>query len=133
MVRVKQEDRRPESMLIKGSSVVTKLGEAKQKTILLADGSVSSILPWGHEISTDTVPYTLLSELDPVLGESYPIPAKQRTEIGGDLANSFEWKYFRGQASKTKTGSYVVASSILVKLSVKKMSSRHFHSHPFLK
>ncbi|KAJ1529492.1 hypothetical protein ONE63_006265 [Megalurothrips usitatus] len=97
MVRVKQDGRRPESLLIKGTSVVTKLGEARQKTVLLADGSVATTAPWGHTVSTDTVPYNVLSEIDPMLGESYPVPSKQRTEVGGDLANSFEWRYFRGQ------------------------------------
>ncbi|XP_052130021.1 teneurin-m isoform X7 [Frankliniella occidentalis] len=114
MVRVKQDGRRPESLLIKGSSVVTKLGEARQKTVLFADGSVATTTPWGHTISTDTVPYNVLSDIDPMLGESYPVPAKQRTEVGGDLANSFEWRYFRGQSmqgqvnTKTKAIAKVV-------------------------
>ncbi|XP_034250662.1 teneurin-m isoform X4 [Thrips palmi] len=97
MVRVKQDGRRPESLLIKGSSVVTKLGDARQKTVLFPDGSVATTTPWGHTVSTDTVPYNVLSDIDPMLGESYPVPSKQRTEVGGDLANSFEWRYFRGQ------------------------------------
>jgi hypothetical protein len=33
-----------------------------------------------------------------VLGESFPVPAKQKTEIGGDLANRFEWRYFLRRA-----------------------------------
>ncbi|CAH4031741.1 unnamed protein product [Pieris brassicae] len=66
-------------------------------------------MPWGHVISTDTVPYTILSEIDPILGESYPVPAKQRTEVGGDLANRFEWRYFlrRLQSNKGKSSKAV--------------------------
>ncbi|XP_014356910.1 teneurin-m isoform X4 [Papilio machaon] len=103
-VHVSENNRKPMSILIKGSSVNTKLGEAEKRTIISTDGSISSSLPWGHIISTDTVPYTILSEIDPILGESYPVPAKQRTEVGGDLANRFEWRYFlrRLQSNKGK-------------------------------
>ncbi|XP_044730762.1 teneurin-m isoform X2 [Chrysoperla carnea] len=93
-VIVRQNNKNPVSMLIKGASVTTKVGDAQQHAIVLADGSVTSVTPWGHTITTDTVPYSILTEIDPLLGESYPVPAKQRTEVGGDLANRFEWRYF---------------------------------------
>lgn len=69
---------------------------------MASDGSVTTVSPWGHIISTDTVAYSILSEIDPVLGESYPVPAKQKTEIGGDLANRFEWRYFMRRANGAK-------------------------------
>lgn len=97
-VKVTQNNRKPVSMLIKGASVITRLGEAEHRTIVSPDGGVTDIFPWGHSISTDTVPYALLSDLDPVLGESFPVPAKQKTEIGGDLANRFEWRYLLRRA-----------------------------------
>ncbi|KAK5644102.1 hypothetical protein RI129_007947 [Pyrocoelia pectoralis] len=100
-VMVKQNNKDPISILIKGSTVSTKVGEAEHKTILLADGSVTSSAPWTYSVVTDTVPYTILSEIDPLLGESYPVPAKQHTEIGGDLSNRFEWRYF---LKKTQVG-----------------------------
>lgn len=81
-------------MLIQGSSVITKVGESQTKAIVLPDGATTSISPWGSTIAVETVPYTILAEIDPLLGESYPIPAKQRTEISGDLANRFEWRYY---------------------------------------
>ncbi|XP_065159892.1 teneurin-m isoform X3 [Atheta coriaria] len=93
-VQVGQNNKKPISMLIKGSSVSTIVGEAEQKIILLPDGGVESTVPWSHNTNIDTVPYTVLAEIDPLLGESYPVPAKQRSEIGGDLANRFEWRYF---------------------------------------
>jgi hypothetical protein len=74
------------------------LGEAEHRTLVLADGSVVSLAPWSHTVSTDTVPYTVVSDIDPVLGESFPVPAKQKTEIEGDLVNRFEWRYFLRRA-----------------------------------
>ncbi|XP_038213465.1 teneurin-m isoform X4 [Zerene cesonia] len=108
-VLVSENNKKPTSILIKGSSVNTRIGESEKKTIISTDGSISSSMPWGHVISTDTVPYTILSEIDPILGESYPVPAKQRTEVGGDLANRFEWRYFlrRLQSNKGKSSKAV--------------------------
>ncbi|XP_048512198.1 teneurin-m isoform X2 [Athalia rosae] len=110
-VKIGQNNRKPVSMLIKGSSVVTKVGEAEQRTIVLGDGSVGRVTPWLHTVSTDTVPYSILAEIEPLLGESYPVPAKQRTEIAGDLANRFEWRYFlrRVQGNKNRGNAKAVA------------------------
>lgn len=77
------------------------VGEAEHRTSVLPDGSVVSVAAWSHTVSTDTVPYSVLSDIDPVLGESFPVPAKQKTEIGGDLANRFEWRYFLRRAQGT--------------------------------
>lgn len=77
-------------------------GEAEQRTVVGSDGSVSTMASWGHTISTDTVAYSVLADPDPVLAESYPVPGKQRTEIGGDLANRFEWRYFIRRAAGAK-------------------------------
>ncbi|KAL4707465.1 hypothetical protein ACJJTC_000109 [Scirpophaga incertulas] len=117
-VLVSENNRKPVSILIKGSSVRTKVGEAEKKTIISTDGSISTSMPWGHVISTDTVPYTILSEIDPILGESYPVPAKQRTEVGGDLANRFEWRYFLRRLLSNKGKSSKAVAQIGRKLRV---------------
>ncbi|XP_025267250.1 teneurin-m isoform X3 [Camponotus floridanus] len=111
IVKVGQNNRKPISMLIKGSSVVTKVGEAEQRTTVLADGSVGRVTPWAHTVSTDSMPYSILAEIEPLLGESYPVPAKQRTEIAGDLANRFEWRYFlrKIQGNKNRGNSKAIA------------------------
>lgn len=111
VVKVGQNNRKPISILIKGSSVVTKIGEAEQRTIVLADGSVERVTPWAHTVSTDSMPYSILAEIEPLLGESYPVPAKQRTEIAGDLANRFEWRYFlrKIQGSKNRGNTKAIA------------------------
>ncbi|KOC67559.1 Teneurin-3 [Habropoda laboriosa] len=111
VVKVGQNNRKPMSMLIGGSSVVNKVGEAEQRTTVLPDGSVGQVTPWAHTVSTDTLPYSVLAEIEPLLGESYPVPAKQRTEIAGDLANRFEWRYFlrKLQGNKNRGNSKSVA------------------------
>jgi teneurin len=107
-VKVKQDELKPVSLLISGPSVSKKLGEFETHvTTLLADGSVISETPWKQKISTETTAYTVLSDIDPVLGESFPVPAKQKTEIDGDLANRFEWRYFLRREGKGKNKAVV--------------------------
>ncbi|XP_035786936.1 teneurin-m-like isoform X9 [Anopheles albimanus] len=108
-VKVTENSQREVSMLIQGTSVVSKVGEAATKTTVQLDGGTSSVSPWGNTVSVESVPYVLLAEVDPLLGESYPVPSKQRTEINGDLSNRFEWRYFirhvpvRGKNARTLT------------------------------
>ncbi|CAB3368884.1 Hypothetical predicted protein [Cloeon dipterum] len=107
-VKVKQGDLKPVSLLISGPSVSKKIGEQEMHiTTLLPDGSVTSETPWKHKISTETTAYTVLTDIDPVLGESFPVPAKQKTEIDGDLANRFEWRYFLRREGKGKNKAVV--------------------------
>ncbi|XP_065347701.1 teneurin-m isoform X5 [Cloeon dipterum] len=107
-VKVKQGDLKPVSLLISGPSVSKKIGEQETHiTTLLPDGSVTSETPWKHKISTETTAYTVLTDIDPVLGESFPVPAKQKTEIDGDLANRFEWRYFLRREGKGKNKAVV--------------------------
>ncbi|XP_063702096.1 teneurin-m isoform X2 [Culicoides brevitarsis] len=93
-IKVTENSQKEVSMLIQGSSVITKVGEAATKVTVLPDGATTSVSPWGTTVAVDTVPYSILADIDPLLAESYPVPAKQRTEISGDLANRVEWKYF---------------------------------------
>ncbi|XP_063992271.1 teneurin-m isoform X2 [Diachasmimorpha longicaudata] len=117
-VKVGQNNRKPVSMLIKGSSVVTKVGEAEQRTTVAGDGSVGRVTPWAHTVSTDTLPYAVLAEIEPLLGESYPVPAKQRTEIAGDLANRFEWRYFLRKVQGKNRGTTKTVAQVGRKLRV---------------
>ncbi|KAL5290836.1 TENM2.2 family protein [Megaselia abdita] len=109
-VKISENGQKEVSMLIQGSSVLVRNGEAEAKNTVELDGSTTSVTPWGHSVQMDVVPYAILSELNPVIGESYPVPAKQRTEIGGELANRFEWRYFlrRLQSGNQKGNKQIV-------------------------
>ncbi|XP_039230242.1 teneurin-m isoform X2 [Drosophila yakuba] len=93
-VKVSENAQKEMSLLIQGSTVTVRNGAAESRTTVDMDGSTTSITPWGHNLQMEVAPYTILAEQSPLLGESYPVPAKQRTEIAGDLANRFEWRYF---------------------------------------
>lgn len=84
-------------------------------TALLADGSVVTRSAWDHHISTETVPYVLLE--DPTMANSFPVPGRQLTEIGAELVNSFDWKYFteRNAAGEVEK---VICSSTLFGFSI---------------
>lgn len=59
-------------------------------------------------------------EANSVLVESYPVPGKLKTEIGSELANRFEWRYYlRGQSGgKLKPGEgniiYIKINNIII-------------------
>ncbi|XP_042205374.1 teneurin-m-like isoform X2 [Homarus americanus] len=91
-VTVTHDGSAPVTMLIKGALVTQTIGSASRVTAQLPDGSVVTRTPWGHHIATETVPYTLLQ--DHTLSHLFPVSGRQRTEIGDELVNSFDWKYF---------------------------------------
>ncbi|CAH1124665.1 unnamed protein product [Ceutorhynchus assimilis] len=109
-VRVSENEERHVAMLIKGSTVSTKVDDTENKIILYPDGGVASLTAWGHSITTDTVPYNILADKEALLGESYPVPSKQRTEIGGDLANRFEWRYYVRPNQNAKNNKNILRS-----------------------
>lgn len=116
-IKVSENAQKEVSMLIQGSSVVVRNGQAETKTTIQADGSTLSVSPWNQLVSMEAVPYVLLSEQNPLLGESYPVPAKQKVEIGGELANRFEWRFFvkRQQGKgKNQRGSNAIGRKLRV-------------------
>lgn len=74
-------------------------------------------------MTIESVPYAVLMEANSVLVESYPVPGKLKTEIGSELANRFEWRYYlRGQSGgKLKPGEgnniiYIRINSIVTEI-----------------
>ncbi|XP_050525472.1 teneurin-m isoform X5 [Daktulosphaira vitifoliae] len=105
-VKISNDDNQPSTMLIKGTSVETKLGGSEKHTSITSEGDIISETSWGNRVTIESVPYAVLMEADSVLAESYPVPGKLKTEIGSDLANRFEWRYYlRGKSGgKLKPG-----------------------------
>ncbi|XP_026805650.1 teneurin-m isoform X3 [Rhopalosiphum maidis] len=105
-VMVYNDDSQPTTMLIKGTSVETKLGGSEEHTSITSEGDIVSETSWGNRVTIESVPYAVLMEANSVLVESYPVPGKLKTEIGSELANRFEWRYYlRGQSGgKLKPG-----------------------------
>ena len=56
------------------------------------DRNVVILTPFGHLTATETSPY-VLRESDSSLAETFPVPAKQKVEIGGELVSWLEWRY----------------------------------------
>ena len=82
-----------------GWSVSRKVGQAEEVVSMQPDRSVTWITPFGHMTATETSPYSaVLADADAVM---FPVPAKQRVEIGGELVSRLEWRYFvrRGRRS----------------------------------
>lgn len=82
------------------------LGGSEEHTSITSEGDIVSETSWGNRVTIESVPYAVLMEANSVLVESYPVPGKLKTEIGSELTNRFEWRYYlRGQSGgKLKPG-----------------------------
>lgn len=82
------------------------VGGSEQQTSITSEGDIVSETSWGNRVTIESVPYAVLMEANSVLVESYPVPGKLKTEIGSELANRFEWRYYlRGPSGgKLKPG-----------------------------
>ncbi|XP_067120237.1 teneurin-m-like isoform X3 [Centruroides vittatus] len=92
----------PVSLLIKGSDVTTKIGQAEERITQYPDGS----LIVAHQDSTimeiETVPSPVLADLSPLVGEIYPVPAKLKATLSEDSVRRFEWRYYLRKEGKGK-------------------------------
>lgn len=110
-VKVLQNQERAMSLLIQGTSVIERRGDHFSKTVLQPSGGTITVSPYQHTVTMETQPYALLGGIDALLAETYPVPAKQRLEISGELANRFEWRYYIKQS---KGGNSKVARKLRV-------------------
>lgn len=60
------------------------------------------LYPWSQVATTESVPYNVLGELNPVLSDSFPITGKQKVEIANELMNRIEWRYIARKEGKGK-------------------------------
>lgn len=88
-------------------------GGSEEHTSITSEGDIISETSWGNRVTIESVPYAVLMEANSVLVESYPVPGKLKTEVGTELANRFEWRYYlRGQSGgKLKPGEGTAFSS----------------------
>ena len=115
-------------------TVWTKIGAyVESKITTFNDGAFISMTGVSKILSTDMIPYVLLGNSDPerlMLAESYPVPAKQNVEIGNDLVNRVEWRYYlkeqrpqyllngKQKSSKFTTSNYGVSGVVNKKMKV---------------
>lgn len=77
-----------------GWTVSRKVGKMEEVVSMQPDRSVIILSPFDQTTVTETIPYgAVLGESDS-LAETFPIPAKQKVEIGGELVSRLEWRYF---------------------------------------
>lgn len=102
-VKIRRDENQPETVLIKGTSTVYKrMGKSEEVTSVHPDGNVVRLFPWSQQITTESVPYSILGEINPVLSDSFPVPGKQKTELAGDLVNRVEWRYVARKEGRGK-------------------------------
>ncbi|XP_076362879.1 teneurin transmembrane protein Ten-m isoform X2 [Tachypleus tridentatus] len=99
-VTVIRDDMDPVSLIIKGSDVVTKIGDTGYRIIQHPDGSLMMMSKDSSTTEIETVPHPVLSEKSPLLAEIFPVPARLKTSLRDDLFQRFEWRYYLRREGK---------------------------------
>merc|ERR1719361_3328270 len=89
------------SILMQPNVVYEHMGDKRGQSIMLdSDRSFTMNTDWGHKYSIETSPYPILSDRSMIgTAESFPVPYRERTNIGRDAVNRFEWQYFTSGSS----------------------------------
>jgi hypothetical protein len=86
----------PLSLLIQPGLVQASTAQESEVIQMHSDRSFTTNAKWGGKFSLRTAPYKLLLIDDAYSGlaESFPVPTAERTDLGRDTVNMFEWQYF---------------------------------------
>ncbi|XP_023220703.1 teneurin-m-like isoform X2 [Centruroides sculpturatus] len=99
-VTVTRNDKTPVSLLIKGSDVTINKGSAIEKITKDPDNSLIITKEDSRTIEMETVPSPVLADQSPVLGETFPVPAKLKTTLNDEVSQKFEWRYYLRREGK---------------------------------
>ncbi len=81
---------------VRGDQVVSREGGARVGSVsLAADKTVTAEESWSQSVALATVPHPVIarSSGDPVMGDSFPMVAQQRTYLGSNLVGTAQWDH----------------------------------------
>ncbi|CAN7937034.1 unnamed protein product [Ixodes hexagonus] len=99
-VTVTRDGKDPVSLLIKGFDVTTRVGLSEERITQSPDGSMILMSEDASSREMETVASPVITDLSPVLGETFPVPAKLRTILSDDVSQRFEWRYYLRREGK---------------------------------
>nr|XP_050039980.1 teneurin-m-like isoform X1 [Dermacentor andersoni] len=101
-VTVTRDSKDPVSLLIKGSDVTTRIGLSEERITQTSDGSLLLLSEDASSRDIETVANPVITDLSPVLGETFPVPAKLRISLSDDVIQRFEWRYYLRREGKAR-------------------------------
>lgn len=90
VIQVDPDDR---TVMVQLNQVIERVGDSVTRMVQDGSGGTLYVTPYGTVTSVETAPHAILNEMDPLLGETYPVPSRQKLELKNELANRFEWRY----------------------------------------
>jgi teneurin len=93
IIEILENSEKERSLMVQSNQLVEHIGETITRMMIENSGSTTKIAPYGFSVAVETSPHAILSEVDSLVGETYPVPSKQKTELKNELVNRFEWKY----------------------------------------
>lgn len=85
--------------LLKGSHIFIS-GLSVERITQTPDGSMFLMAEDASSRDMETVASPVITDLSPVLGETFPVPAKLRTSLSDDVSQRFEWRYYLRREGK---------------------------------
>lgn len=76
------------------------LGMVEERITQYPDGSIVVTSQDTSSLSTETVPSPVLSDLNPILGETFPVPAKMKLLLSDAVMQRIEWRYYLRKEGK---------------------------------
>ncbi|KAL7013311.1 hypothetical protein ACKWTF_015326 [Chironomus riparius] len=93
VIEILENAEKERTLMVQTNQLVEHIGETIERLMIENSGGTIKIAPYNVAVSVETSPHAILSEIDPLVGETYPVPAKQKTELKNELVNRFEWRY----------------------------------------
>lgn len=75
-------------------------GLSEERITQTPDGSMLLMAEDASSRDMETVASPVITDLSPVLGETFPVPAKLRTILSDDVSQRFEWRYYLRREGK---------------------------------
>lgn len=93
MIEVDENSQTQYVLNIQKNQIIQHIGETITRMSIDNSGATVRIAPYNIAKSVETSPHAILSEIDALIGETYPVPSKQKIELKNELVNRFEWRY----------------------------------------
>ncbi len=115
MIEILENAEKEKTLMVQSNSLVEHVGETITRYVKENTGNTLKVSPHGIAVSVETSPHAILSEIDSLTGEIYPVPTKQKTELKNEMINRFEWRY---SLKRTQNNSRQKSPPVVKKLRV---------------
>lgn len=87
MIEILENAEKEKTLMVQSNQLVEHVGETITRFVKENTGNTLKTSPHGIAVTVETAPHAILSEIDSLVGETYPVPSKMKTELKNELVN----------------------------------------------